>query len=42
MIVSLPIGRLLLPESRGDRDGPWDVVGALMAAASTCSDSSSG
>ncbi|WP_339128446.1 MFS transporter [Streptomyces sp. f51] len=33
MIVSLPIGRLLLPESRGDRDGPWDVVGALMAAA---------
>ncbi|MFF3449831.1 MFS transporter [Streptomyces sp. NPDC002667] len=33
MIVSLPIGRLLLPESHGDRDGPWDVVGALMAAA---------
>ncbi|MEU8795658.1 MFS transporter [Streptomyces sp. NPDC048643] len=33
MIVSLPIGRLLLPESRGERDGPWDVVGALMAAA---------
>ncbi|MET9903619.1 MFS transporter [Streptomyces sp. NPDC006446] len=33
MIVSLPVGRLLLPESRGDRDGPWDVVGALMAAA---------
>ncbi|MFJ3897120.1 MFS transporter [Streptomyces sp. NPDC090083] len=32
MLVSLPIGRLLLPESRGDRDGPWDVVGALMAA----------
>ena len=23
----------LLPESTGDRDGPWDVVGALMAAA---------
>ncbi|MEU4171392.1 MFS transporter [Streptomyces sp. NPDC026665] len=33
MIVSLPVGRLLLPESHGDRDGPWDVVGALMAAA---------
>ncbi|WP_225838275.1 MFS transporter [Streptomyces sp. NK08204] len=32
MLVSLPIGRMLLPESRGDRDGPWDVVGALMAA----------
>ncbi|MEU6092257.1 MFS transporter [Streptomyces sp. NPDC047085] len=33
MLVSLPVGRMLLPESRGDRDGPWDVVGALMAAA---------
>ncbi|MEU1417034.1 MFS transporter [Streptomyces sp. NPDC005731] len=33
MLVSLPIGRLLLPESTGDPDGPWDVVGALMAAA---------
>ncbi|MGW0944738.1 MFS transporter [Streptomyces sp. NPDC002623] len=33
MLVSLPIGRLLLPESRGAKDGPWDVVGALMAAA---------
>ncbi|WP_409237114.1 MFS transporter [Streptomyces sp. PA5.6] len=32
MLVSLPIGRWLLPESTGDRDGPWDVVGALMAA----------
>ncbi|MEU9923330.1 MFS transporter [Streptomyces griseoluteus] len=32
MLVSLPIGRMLLPESRGERDGPWDVVGALMAA----------
>ncbi|MEV0906364.1 MFS transporter [Streptomyces hokutonensis] len=32
MLISLPIGRLLLPESRGDRNGPWDVVGALMAA----------
>ncbi|MGW0084853.1 MFS transporter [Streptomyces sp. NPDC003393] len=33
MLVSLPVGRLLLPESTGERDGPWDVVGALMAAA---------
>lgn len=32
MLVSLPVGRMLLPESRGERDGPWDVVGALMAA----------
>ncbi|WP_329555712.1 MFS transporter [Streptomyces sp. NBC_00696] len=32
MLISLPIGRLLLPESRGDRNGPWDVIGALMAA----------
>ncbi|MDR3081570.1 MAG: MFS transporter [Streptomyces sp.] len=33
MLVSLPIGRLLLPESKGEDGGPWDVVGALMAAA---------
>ncbi|MFE1752279.1 MFS transporter [Streptomyces anandii] len=33
MLVSLPVGRLLLPESTGERDGPWDVVGAVMAAA---------
>ncbi|MET9869103.1 MFS transporter, partial [Streptomyces sp. NPDC006386] len=33
MLVSLPVGRLLLPESKGDGNGPWDVVGALMAAA---------
>ncbi|MGW1149014.1 MFS transporter, partial [Streptomyces sp. NPDC002454] len=32
MVVSLPLGRLLLPESTGERDGPWDVAGALMAA----------
>ncbi|ANP54172.1 DHA2 family multidrug resistance protein-like MFS transporter [Streptomyces griseochromogenes] len=32
MLVSLPVGRMLLPESRGERDGPWDVVGALTAA----------
>jgi DHA2 family multidrug resistance protein-like MFS transporter len=33
MLVSLPVGRLLLPESRGSGSGPWDVVGALTAAA---------
>lgn len=33
MLISLPVGRILLPESTGDRNGPWDVVGALMAAA---------
>ncbi|MEU2562680.1 MFS transporter [Streptomyces longispororuber] len=33
MLVSLPVGRALLPESTGERDGPWDVTGALMAAA---------
>ncbi|MFF8320247.1 MFS transporter [Streptomyces bobili] len=33
MLVSLPVGRLLLPESKGSGEGPWDVVGALMAAA---------
>jgi MFS transporter, DHA2 family, multidrug resistance protein len=33
MLVSLPVGRLLLPESKGSADGPWDVVGALTAAA---------
>ncbi|WP_199573280.1 MFS transporter [Streptomyces murinus] len=33
MLISLPVGRLLLPESRGETDGPWDVAGALMAAA---------
>ena len=32
MLVSVPAGRLLLPESTGERDGPWDVTGALMAA----------
>ncbi|MEU4211271.1 MFS transporter [Streptomyces sp. NPDC026206] len=32
MAVSLPVGRWLLPESTGDRNGPWDVLGALMAA----------
>ncbi|WP_327366529.1 MFS transporter [Streptomyces sp. NBC_01217] len=33
MALVLPVGRLLLPESRGSSDGPWDVLGALMAAA---------
>ncbi|MFG2599871.1 MFS transporter [Streptomyces sp. NPDC048462] len=33
MALILPVGRLLLPESRGSDDGPWDVLGALMAAA---------
>ncbi|MFF0201752.1 MFS transporter [Streptomyces sp. NPDC005017] len=32
MLVCLPVGRMLLPESTGDGRGPWDVVGALMAA----------
>ncbi|MGP3953942.1 MFS transporter [Streptomyces sp. 7N604] len=32
MAVILPIGRWLLPESTGDRNGPWDVLGALLAA----------
>ncbi|NBM17926.1 MFS transporter, partial [Streptomyces sp. GC420] len=32
MLVSLPVGRWLLPESTGAKDGPWDVLGALMAA----------
>ncbi|MFI1420526.1 MFS transporter [Streptomyces sp. NPDC020731] len=32
MLVSLPVGWILLPESKGEDDGPWDVVGALMAA----------
>ncbi|MER7520601.1 MFS transporter [Streptomyces sp. NPDC126499] len=33
MALILPAGRWLLPESRGGGDGPWDVLGALMAAA---------
>ncbi|MFF2508588.1 MFS transporter [Streptomyces sp. NPDC058067] len=32
MAIMLPLGRLILPESKGRTDGPWDVVGALMAA----------
>ncbi|MGW7056787.1 MFS transporter [Streptomyces sp. NPDC054887] len=33
MALILPVGRWLLPESRGNGQGPWDVLGALMAAA---------
>ncbi|MFD5883709.1 MFS transporter [Streptomyces yangpuensis] len=33
MALILPLGRWLLPESRGSAGGPWDVLGALMAAA---------
>ncbi|MBT2508284.1 MFS transporter [Streptomyces sp. ISL-98] len=33
MALILPLGRWLLPESRGSGRGPWDVLGALMAAA---------
>ncbi|MFD5784198.1 MFS transporter [Streptomyces sp. NPDC126933] len=33
LAVILPLGRLVLPESKGCGDGPWDVLGALMAAA---------
>lgn len=33
MAVSLPVARWLVPESTGDREGPWDVLGAGMAAA---------
>ncbi|GAA2080812.1 MFS transporter [Streptomyces albiaxialis] len=36
MAASLPVGRWLLPESVSDRNGPWDVLGALMAAAGLC------
>ncbi|MFC5154653.1 MFS transporter [Streptomyces amakusaensis] len=32
MMILLPAGRWLLPESKGGFDGPWDVLGALMAA----------
>ncbi|MCX5408213.1 MFS transporter [Streptomyces sp. NBC_00335] len=32
MVMILPLGRWLLPESKGTSDGPWDVLGALMAA----------
>ncbi|AEW93312.1 multidrug efflux protein [Streptantibioticus cattleyicolor NRRL 8057 = DSM 46488] len=32
MAVIWPVARLLLPESTGDRDGPWDLLGAGLAA----------
>ncbi|WP_018382921.1 MFS transporter [Wenjunlia vitaminophila] len=31
MAVALPLGHRLLPESTGDREGPWDVLGVLIA-----------
>jgi DHA2 family multidrug resistance protein-like MFS transporter len=33
MAVIFPLSRRLLPESKGSAEGPWDVLGALMAAA---------
>ncbi|MCQ4083257.1 MFS transporter [Streptomyces sp. RB6PN25] len=33
LAVIWPVARRLLPESTGDRDGPWDLLGAMMAAA---------
>ncbi|MDK1475660.1 MFS transporter [Streptomyces sp. 549] len=32
MVLSIPLARWLVPESTGRREGPWDVLGALMAA----------
>ncbi|MFF9781307.1 MFS transporter, DHA2 family, multidrug resistance protein [Streptomyces sp. SceaMP-e96] len=32
MAAMLLIGGWLLPESRGERNGPWDVIGAIVAA----------
>jgi MFS transporter, DHA2 family, multidrug resistance protein len=33
VVLLLPVAYWLLPESRGIANGPWDVLGALMAAA---------
>jgi MFS transporter, DHA2 family, multidrug resistance protein len=33
LALLLPLGRMVLPESKGRGDGPWDVLGALTAAA---------
>ncbi|MFE3603098.1 MFS transporter [Streptomyces sp. NPDC059142] len=33
LAVLMPLGRFVLPESKGAGDGPWDVLGALTAAA---------
>ncbi|MEU6844920.1 MFS transporter [Streptomyces sp. NPDC046716] len=32
MAVMLPLCRILVPESKGRSDGPWDLIGALLAA----------
>ncbi|MEU6393747.1 MFS transporter [Streptomyces sp. NPDC046939] len=32
MAVMLPLCRILVPESKGRSDGPWDLFGALLAA----------
>ncbi|MFJ5678748.1 MFS transporter [Streptomyces sp. NPDC093097] len=32
MTAMFLIGRWLLPESRGERNGPWDLIGAVVAA----------
>ncbi|WP_419993744.1 MFS transporter [Streptomyces boninensis] len=32
MVLAIPIGRWLLPESTAKHSGPWDVLGAIMAA----------
>ncbi|MEV6107143.1 MFS transporter [Streptomyces sp. NPDC051940] len=32
MVIAVPVGRWLLPESVEGGHGPWDVLGALMAA----------
>ncbi|WP_420032874.1 MFS transporter [Streptomyces sp. cg28] len=32
MAVMLPLCRVLVPESKGRSDGPWDLAGALLAA----------
>ncbi|MFJ8002270.1 MFS transporter [Streptomyces sp. NPDC096310] len=33
LALLMPLGRFVLPESKGVGDGPWDVLGALTAAA---------
>ncbi|WP_433343075.1 MFS transporter [Streptomyces sp. CA-253872] len=33
MLLSIPLGRALLPASRGGGEGPWDLAGAFLAAA---------
>ncbi|GAA2632736.1 MFS transporter [Streptomyces axinellae] len=36
MAASLPLGRWLLPESVSGGEGPWDALGAVLAAAGLC------